>query len=132
MDKLKKYLILLLLLLAVFAAGCGASASGQKTYGKEDTNICVDEGKTFTIALNENPTTGYSWTYAISDEGIIAKSKDVFEAESTDTQLVGAGGMRIVSFKGLKKGSAIITFVYERSWEKNPEDEKIVYNVEVK
>lgn len=130
---MKRRILILALAVAVLAVftGC-ASAAAAKVYGENDTAISVDEGQMFTISLAENPTTGYQWAVAIGDESIVKLEKEDYQADKNDQQLVGSGGTKQIIFKAAKKGQTTITLVYERNWEKNPDDQKIVYNVEVK
>lgn len=77
--------------------------------------------KTVTISLDENPSTGYSWVYAISDSSIIKNDSDEFITSNAGRQIVtGAGGTRVLDFSGIKPGSAVLTLKYERSWEQEP------------
>ncbi len=131
---MKRYLVsiitLMLVLVTVFT-GCSAAAN-SKVYGKEDTNITVSKDDTFTIQLDENPTTGYAWTVSINDDSILKLTDDEYTSESKDGSIVGAGGVHDYTFKALAAGTAKITFVYERSFEENSAVETIVYNVTVK
>lgn len=128
---MKKCLVLLALVLLTAAILLGCAACG-KVYGKEDTDISVNAGETFTVSLEENPTTGYQWSYTISDENVIEISKDEYVADSRNENVAGAGGQRNITFMAKSKGSAVIDMVYERSWEKNEDDEKRTFQIEVK
>lgn len=119
------------LLLVLSAAGCSGAPAG-KIYGRGDENIAVSVGDTFTIALEENPSTGYEWAADISDKNIVSLESEVYEPKSVDPGIVGAGGVKALTFKGLEKGGAVITLVYERSFEKDSAIETLVYNVTVK
>lgn len=73
------------------------------------------------VSLDENPTTGYEWAYTISDESILAFTRDTFQSRSyTNEALVGAGGVHTWVFTGVAPGDATVTFTYQRSWEKEP------------
>lgn len=123
--------ILAVMLALCMLAGCGA-ASAEKVYGKEDTNIEVKAGSSFTIQLEENPTTGYMWSVSVSDESIVKMESDKYNDESAGEGLVGAPGNHTYVFEALKVGTAQITFVYERSFEEGSAAETVVYNVTVK
>jgi len=125
------YIALSLLLAAAMLAGC-ASASAAKVYGKDDTEITAKAGDTFTIQLESNPTTGYSWVAAIGDETILELTNSEYLEKPVDTAIVGSGGVDSLTFKALKAGAATITLTYERSWEKDSPAETIVYSVTVK
>lgn len=124
------YVTLTLLLAAFFLAGCGAASAG-KMYGKDDKDITVAAGETFTIELEANPTTGYDWTAKISDETVVKLENIEYHQQPVDTDVVGAGGVDTLTFKGLKKGSATITLTYERSFEEGSAVDTLVYNVTV-
>ncbi len=128
-----KRMMLLFAAAAIAALLCACSAGAQeKVYGKEDTNISVSAGDTFVIKLDENPTTGYKWSFTVSDDSVIELSKDEYMQENQDSGVVGAGGTRVLTFKAKAAGSAQINMVYERSWEKNEDDETLTFSVDVK
>lgn len=127
---MRKLAVVMVLVVAIMAAltGCGGS---QAVYGKEDTDIAAKAGETFTIKLNENPTTGYQWSVFISDESVLSLDKDEYVADDKSGEVAGSGGVRVLTFKALEAGTATIDMVYERSWEPNPDDEKVQFNVTV-
>ena len=70
------------------------------------------------VLLNENPTTGYSWAYKASTEGILKLDWDKFVAPDTGADaMVGQGGYHMWVFSGLAEGETTLTFAYARSWE---------------
>ena len=82
-------------------------------------------GEQFTITLESNPTTGYSWQLAKPlDEKIVRSVGSEYTPSRTD--LAGAGGAETWTFLAVKKGSAKITLQYARPWEKDkpPAEEK--------
>jgi inhibitor of cysteine peptidase len=125
------YLALSMLLIAAALTGC-AAASADKTYGKDDKDIAVSAGDMFTIELEANPTTGYDWSINVSDESIVKLESQEYQQQPGSEELVGAGGTDIFTFKGIKAGSATITFIYERSFEQESAVETLLYNVTVK
>ena len=124
-------LSLIFLLAAAILTGC-TSVSADKIYGKNDKDITVNSGQAFTIHLEENPTTGYEWTVSISDKKTVAFISGEYRQGSGVEGIVSSGGVKILTFKGLEKGNAAVTLVYERSFERNSAAETIVYNVTVK
>lgn len=77
----------------------------------------VTEGKSLVINLDSNPTTGYSWSFDISDENVICFVK----SEYTETGVgLGAGGRNSFRFVGLSEGTAKINFTYSRQWTEDP------------
>jgi inhibitor of cysteine peptidase len=112
---------LALLLTASFAAGCGNKADGGGK-GAEAADVKTNEsrevsvGEEFTITLDSNPTTGYTWKMSTRpDESILGLTGDYFEAPQTD--MVGAPGKHNFRFKALKEGKTSMVFIYWRSFE---------------
>jgi inhibitor of cysteine peptidase len=130
---MRKVFCLIFILLIVFAAAaCGNTATeAEKMYGRSDRNITVSVKDTFLIQLETNPTTGYDWTASVSDETVVSPAGKEYLAEPVDTAIVGSGGVDVFTFKALEKGSAVITFVYERSFEQGSAEDTLIYNVTV-
>lgn len=87
-----------------------ASNSGSRV------NLSV--GDLLIVTLDSNPSTGYSWTNAsVSNASVIKQTGREFKAAATN--MVGAGGQDIWTFKALEKGTSTISMNYSRSWEKD-------------
>lgn len=108
----------------------GACTAG-KVYNEKDTDITVKEGGQFTIKLEENMTTGYTWKFSIGDETIIKLVSDDYESDDKSGMLSGSGGKRILVFEGLKKGGTEMAFVYEPTYKSNVSQNAYVYRVKV-
>lgn len=80
------------------------------------------------IALSENPSTGYSWSWDQMGAGELIAVSDEFTPG--DENLVGASGTREFTFAGTKPGHVTLTLSYGRPWE-DTEEESIVYSVTV-
>ena len=90
------------------------------------------EGKTLIIELEENPTTGFSWSYTISDTDVIHLVEDGYMEDSEDPEVVGGGGMHEYKFEGLSAGEATIIFDYFKSWEgEETAEDHVEYTVSV-
>ena len=129
---MKKSLLLItgVLLAVCLVAGCGAEV---KAYSDPEETIGIGANKEFIIliALESNPTTGYSWQ-ASYDETMLELVEETYElGEYAQQGLVGAGGTELFRFKALKSGEVEITMVYKRSWETEVLDQK-VFTVDVK
>jgi inhibitor of cysteine peptidase len=74
-------------------------------------------GENITIKLDENPTTGYTWNYSISDDGKIELLFDEYIQDEVEDGIVGAGGVHEWTFNATESGEVEITFEYYRSWE---------------
>ena len=84
---------------------------------KNEFDIAV--GETFKIELISNPSTGYSWKWVNKpDVSVVDTTGHQFVEDSPGK--IGGGGKEIWQFKGLKSGSDIIKFAYNRSWESRP------------
>ena len=85
---------------------------------KNDNIIETAVGKSFTITLDSNPTTGYHWQIARQmDTGMVELIDSQYIAPKTD--LVGAPGKEEWHFRAIREGKAIISFDYVRPWEKD-------------
>jgi inhibitor of cysteine peptidase len=118
-DQMKKRMLfaavaVVLVVAAVVTVRLLKASGGDKITGDTyETTV----GKTFTIALEANPTTGYGWSQSINDPTVVAFVSNSYVAESRDPQVVGGGGTDTFTFKALAKGTTMITLKYARSWE---------------
>ena len=128
---MKKLLPLMgLILAACLVAGCSSTV---QAYTDPEVTIDISANDEFVvlIALESNPTTGYSWE-ASYDETRLELVEETYELDEYAEQgLVGAGGIELFRFKSLKSGEAKITMDYKRSWETEVLEQK-VFTVEVK
>ena len=81
----------------------------------------TEVGKTFTISLESNPTTGYSWQAEFDPEYL----ELVNTGFVTDSSLIGAGGVESFEFLALKQGQVEVTMIYKRPWENGFIDKQI-------
>ena len=85
---------------------------------KNDKIVETAVGKSFTITLDSNPTTGYQWQIARQmDTGLVELIDSQYIAP--ETNLVGAPGKEEWHFRAIREGKAIISFDYVRPWEKD-------------
>lgn len=116
------------------ADAIGTSASVKSSYLVDVVQPSVTKqiknGEKFIVALKENATTGYAWSYKISDsKGVVLYSEVALTADDTTGGLVmGAGTDKVWEFKALKTGKYTISFEYKRSFEKTA-IEKLIYKV---
>lgn len=90
--------------------------------GKVNT---IYKNQKFFITLEENASTGYSWSYKAS-----AKTIKLIKEDTID--LVGAPTQALWTFEAKKSGTYKLVFTYARSWEKNSSDANVVeYTVKV-
>jgi len=81
------------------------------------TSACASFDKQAVISLDGNPTTGYSWTYRQTKEGIVQEVSNEYKTE--ESALVGSGGTFIFIFEGINQGETELIFEYLRPWEKD-------------
>jgi inhibitor of cysteine peptidase len=80
-----------------------------------EADVTVQVNETFSIDLESNPTTGYTWNVH-ADENIVNLVDKIFEERSSHGR-VGNSGKDIFTFKGLKSGETALHFYYFRTWE---------------
>jgi len=111
-------------------------STGRRQFTTSDSVIEVAKGEEFTIVLNSNPTTGYSWRLAQPlDEGILMLVGNEYlqATPSGKTPVMGAGGREVWSFRALSPGDAEISLEYVRAWEKESRPaESAVFKVVVR
>jgi inhibitor of cysteine peptidase len=85
-------------------------------YTEGDNGKDVNEtlGDEFNVRLAENPSTGYTWNFSISDGLQIVK--DEFIPSGQDGTLVGAGGVRSVHIRTVMAGVQQVNAEYRRPW----------------
>ena len=105
-----------------------ASGGDQVTGDTFETAV----GKTFTIALDANATTGYSWSQTVGDKTVVTFVSNEYAAEARDPQVVGGGGTDTFAFKAVGKGTTTITLNYARPWESVPPAQTRTITVTVK
>ena len=81
-------------------------------------------GDTIVVTLGSNPTTGFKWsdTAEIQDQAIL-RQMDHKYIDPGQTNVVGATGREVWTFKALKKGTTTFSMEYRRPWENNEEPE---------
>lgn len=125
--------LLLLVTAIVLTLSLVAGCTAVKTYDDEGQEIDIGVGQEFIIALGSNPTTGYSWQ-ASYDEAVLelVGGEPTYEADETEEDVVGAGGVEYFRFLALEAGETEITLVYKRPWEApTPQDETKVFTVNI-
>ena len=126
--------LLILVTVAVIATclmtGCGTKVMAYSD-PEETIDISADREFIILIALESNPTTGYSWE-ASYDETMLELVEETYELGAYAEQgVVGAGGTELFRFKALVSGEVEITMVYKRAWEEEGIDQKI-FTIDVK
>ena len=118
-------LILIIIGAGVAIAGCDSQANAaggpvKLTDADNGKAVTVKVGDAVQVILAGNPTTGYSWSTALSDKdaAVLQQQGDpAYAQESTDQSLVGGGGMFTFTFKAAAPGQVVLNFDYARPWE---------------
>ncbi|OPX42790.1 endoglucanase G precursor [Ruminiclostridium hungatei] len=83
---------------------------------QNESMLDADLNKTFKISLKESGSTGYQWTYTVSDIAAVnLKSVESFTSYAPD--VVGAPAQKIWTFEALLPGKYTLTFENRRSWD---------------
>ncbi len=81
-------------------------------------------GELVVVALEGNPSTGYSWEATPADQAVIVQQGETeFKAAS---DLLGAPGKVSLTFKAVAEGQQALTLAYRRPFEKDTAPEKTV------
>lgn len=98
----------------------------QPVFTDNKTPINVKQNQTFTITLQSNPTTGYSWKWDANkfDRNLVSLVNHKYVAPD-NKKMIGAPGYEMWTFQA-KPGNYRVTQVghivmeYQRPWEKMP------------
>ena len=118
--------LILILLVSFLVSSCFAEEP------KKARVIEVKPGEEFTIMLESNQTTGYSWQFAKPlDKSLLEL---IITGHSLDRpNLVGSPGKQMWTIKALKPGKTDIFFKYVRPWEKDvPAIKEETYSIIIK
>jgi inhibitor of cysteine peptidase len=82
--------------------------------------------KEFTITLDSNPTTGYSWV-PIFDKSFLKLRDRSFKR---NVKKFGSPSKEVFKFYPIKCGNTTLTMIYKRAWEEK-EVQKIVFEIKI-
>ncbi len=103
------------------AAVPAAKGEPMLTVTKNDDarQLALKVGETFLVSLPENPTTGYRWEQTGDTSQYLSAVKDEYVPARQGGGVVGAGGLRELTFSAKAPGSVKLLLRLRRSWE-NP------------
>jgi len=113
-------------------AGRGKRVAKKKadvalTDADQGKTVKLGVGKTVSVTLEANATTGYQWQVEkIDGEGIVQDGKPTYVPKKHAPGIVGVGGVTVFNFKAAKAGKPTIKLVYLRPWEKDVPPVKVV------
>lgn len=90
----------------------------MNTYVSTETGSFIDVNinESFKVSLEENGSTGYSWSYTLSEENAIKLiSEECFTSYAPG--ISGAPSQKVWTFEALKPGKYTLLYEYRRSWE---------------
>ncbi len=90
----------------------------MQRYDSRTKVIPVAVGETFALALEGNPSTGYTWQADV-DARHLEQIAQEFEPAGEG---VGAAGHEVCRFTALKAGKTRIAFSYQRPWDREARD----------
>ena len=113
---MKRLVMTSALVMALAMAGCGDSEtdSTEITQADDGTVVSVANGGTIEIVLRGNPTTGYQWEVAATDESLLTSAGSTYAA---DSDAIGSGGTYRFQFNAAAAGEVRLQMVHKRSWE---------------
>lgn len=117
---LNKKILAAAAVLAFLISGCTNSPSIMVKTGSGEQTVTAKAGKTFSIQLEAQLSTGYSWKLIDAPASLITVKEDVLTQKSDGDK---AGGFEIQEFifKSMDKGERTLTFKYAQHWKKKPE-----------
>lgn len=131
-DKLMRTAVVMtfFLILALFS-GCGANGT-HLTGADNGKQISLKTGDIFTVTLDSNVTTGYSWQVTELDQAVLVQEGEPEYKQAPGSEgSVGAGGTETFRFKAVGSGTTSLGLGYMRPWESEPPVETFVIQVEV-
>ncbi|MFX0042979.1 MAG: protease inhibitor I42 family protein [Candidatus Hodarchaeota archaeon] len=83
--------------------------------------------KEFSISLDSNPTTGYSWV-PIFDKSFLELRGRSFKR---DDQKFGSPSKEVFKFYPIRRGNTTLKMIYKRSWEEKGV-KKVYFEIKIK
>jgi len=118
------------LILFVSMGFLSQTISQEKTYTEKDKEIVATVGENFTVSLESNQSTGYSWSVGMvaDNSQIVVTGMDYDLPENAKT---GQGGAEVWHLKAVAPGTVKLMFYYARSWEKEAPAKTMSFNVTI-
>jgi inhibitor of cysteine peptidase len=108
-------LVLLLLAIALLAAGRQRGITLRLTQADSGSTITLHPGDTLELVLQGNPSTGYTWEVKPGSEALL---KQKGEPEFTpDSKALGAEGRMTFRFDVVAEGKGSLVLLYRRTFE---------------
>lgn len=108
---------LLALCALLFLGACAKPQVIQKDQKDDGSTVTMRKGDQLDIALEGNPSTGFSWVMAEADTTIIAQEGEMQFLPSSDA--AGAPGSETLHFGALGRGKTTLRLEYRNPGETN-------------
>jgi inhibitor of cysteine peptidase len=105
-------------LLAVLSIACGITDPSEFSDPRE--TVRVKAGDEFVLALDSNPTTGYTWQFAAPLDEAVVRLSTIEYKRSPVEGLDGIGGKERWRFVGIATGSTEISLKYAHPFVPTP------------
>ena len=122
--KLKFWLISVMLAIILLLPSCfvtsrdinvNISCDEFSAHNHARNEFQVEIGDKIRVKLCSNPTTGFKWEYAISNENVLKEEDYDFEEPKGDVP--GAAGTEVWTFEAVEKGTTEVRMEYSQPWE---------------
>jgi len=113
---IKKFILSIPLILFIFS-GCVTTPAVVVKGGYEDKIITAKPGSTFSVQLESQLSTGFSWKLAELPASVRIIKEDVLTGSKNIT---GGTDIQEFIFKTSEKGGITLTFNYGEHWKEKP------------
>lgn len=121
-----------LVALACLVAACSSSGASDSSKGpitpKDGETVDVAANRPFTVRLESNPTTGYSWAVKKID-GTVKFVESKYVAPKNDR--AGAPGEQVLTFSAGPAGTSKVSLVYERPFAPDEPGQSLGFTADV-
>ncbi|MEN6615874.1 MAG: protease inhibitor I42 family protein [Syntrophorhabdus sp.] len=106
----------------------------ERVFTDPAQTISVARGEIFSLSLESNPSTGFSWQFIEREKpGAVIFLSRVYEAPKSSRPMPGAPGRERFTFRAQSPGEEELVFQYLRPWEKNiPVGTTLTFRVKVR
>lgn len=111
--------LLAIISICALLAACGTPSPRTVEVREQNAGdaVALRRGDQLVVALEGNPTTGYTWEQVAGDATIVKLTGE--PAFKPDSQALGAGGLVTFQLAAVGAGQTKLTFIYHRSFEPN-------------
>jgi len=92
---------------------------------KDDT-IKAFYMKDFSITLDSNPSTGYSWVLSFDESFLELRDRSI----KMNSKKFGSSSKEVFKFNPIKCGTTNLIMIYKREWEEN-EIQKVNFEIKI-